>query len=114
MGKPCACCKGIGIKGVSSGNNSLQVRAVGGFVNDVNLPYNPNVTSHKVLMRVNGTLVEIFHNGTKLAGTMTGLSSYDWRELRVNANNAFLSKTKEITMFAKCLSDNECINLTTI
>ena len=45
---------------------------------------------------------------------MTGTDTYAWSELRVNANNAFLSKTKEITIFAKSLSDNECINLTTI
>ena len=103
----------FGIKGTSTSNRNLQLRADSGFVNDVNISSAAN-TSHKIIARVTGDVVEVFYNGTKLTDTMTGFSTYSWSELRVNAQTSFLGKTKEITVFDTALSDNECINLTSI
>ncbi len=107
----------FGIKGINNANRDMQVftSASGGNIFSGNIGIDSDAfTSHKIAIRTTGSVIEVFYNGTKLTDTMTGTDTYAWSELRVNANNAFLSKTKEITIFAKSLSDNECINLTTI
>ena len=105
------------IKGINNTNRDMQLfasqSAGNTFVNNITIDSDA-FTSHKIAIRTTGSVIEVFYNGTKITDTMTGTDTYAWSQLRVNANNSFLSKTKEITMFAKSLSDNECINLTTI
>ena len=105
------------IKGINNTNRDMQLfasqSAGNTFVNNITIDSDA-FTSHKIAIRTTGSVIEVFYNGTKITDTMTGTATYAWSQLKVNANNSFLSKTKEITMFAKSLSDNECINLTTI
>ena len=92
----------------------MQLRAIAGFTTHITINEAASETSHKVLVRVTGDVVEVFYNGAKITGTMTGLSTYAWSEYEVTGNNSFVGKTKELTVLPTALSDNECINLTSI
>lgn len=102
----------LGLRGASGGNRDMSIRSAGIFSGTIDISSAAN-TSHKVIIRVTGNLVDAFYNGAKLTGTITGASTYAWSVLRVTGDT-LLGKVKQISAFDTALSDSECINLTTV
>ncbi len=104
----------FGLKVASTTNRTFQLRAITGFTNHINIIESADETSHKVAVRITGSVVEVFYNGTKMTSTMTGLSSYSWDLYKISADNSFVGKTKQLLVFPEALTDTELQQLTTI
>ena len=73
-------------------------------------------TSRKYCIRVNGTSVDGFTNGTLISSATAGssMNNLDDLNIRGGSSQRSLTKYKQIVAFPTALTDSECIALTTL
>lgn len=73
-------------------------------------------TSRKYCIRVNGTSVDGFTNGTLISSATAGssMNNLDDLNIRGGSSQRSLTKYKQLLVFPTALTDSECIALTTI
>jgi hypothetical protein len=101
---------GFTIRNVAGGIIRLQiVKIVNGIATTLYLTQDNNV---KIAIKWNGLTADIFENGVKVISSTT-FTSTDMENMVVDGTPRIIS-VKSISIFPSPLSDQECINLTTL